>query len=248
MVFWISFRTDSARCNEKRRALWSSKNQIDRVLSRIFIHSHCKVRSHNPKGSCACHEKKKNPWFRSRILWSFIREQISCGLFYSGRGLHKRQKEPFIRLQLTSDANCWYKWFTASSAARPVQWWRSLFWCERAQSVEWIKRDVPAMDEVEKMDEISGSLVKQIIFPPMQRASLGHEGLVYNWKQSMCEHVQACAAIVQSFSKSRKTYECTYPNPLTSKLSRGLDKPSPKLLGQDKPRLELAVGWISHSY
>ena len=48
------------------------------------------------------------------------------------------------------------------------------------QSVEWIKRDVPAMDEVEKMDEISGSLVKQIIFPPMQRASLSHEGLVYN--------------------------------------------------------------------
>ena len=32
----------------------------------------------------------------------------------------------------------------------------------------------------EKMDEISGSLVKQAIFPPMQRASLGHEGLVYN--------------------------------------------------------------------
>ena len=44
------------------------------------------------------------------------------------------------------------------------------------QSVEWI---VPAMDEVEKMDEISGSLVKQVIFPPMQRACLGHEGLVY---------------------------------------------------------------------
>ena len=39
------------------------------------------------------------------------------------------------------------------------------------QSVEWIKRDVPAMDEVEKMDEISGSLVKQVIFPPMKRAS-----------------------------------------------------------------------------
>ena len=59
LVFRISFRTDSARCNEKRRALWSSKNQIDRVLSRIFIHSHCKVRSHNPKGGCACREKKK---------------------------------------------------------------------------------------------------------------------------------------------------------------------------------------------
>ena len=48
------------------------------------------------------------------------------------------------------------------------------------QSVEWIKRDVPARDEMKKMDEISGSLVKQVIFPPMQRASLGHEGLVYN--------------------------------------------------------------------
>ena len=46
------------------------------------------------------------------------------------------------------------------------------------------------MDEVEKMDDISGSLVKQVIFPPMQCASLGHEGLVYNWKQSMREHVQ----------------------------------------------------------
>ena len=59
LVLWISFRTDSARYNEKRRALWSSKNQIDRVLSRIFIHSYCKVRSHNPKGGCACREKKK---------------------------------------------------------------------------------------------------------------------------------------------------------------------------------------------
>ena len=48
------------------------------------------------------------------------------------------------------------------------------------QSVEWIENDVLAMDEVEKMDEISGSLVKQVIFLPMQRASLGHEGLVYN--------------------------------------------------------------------
>ena len=48
------------------------------------------------------------------------------------------------------------------------------------QLVEWIKRDVPAMDEVEKMDETSGSLVKHVIFPPMQRASLGRDGLVCN--------------------------------------------------------------------
>ena len=53
----------------------------------------------------------------------------------------------------------------------------------------------------------------------------------------MCEHVQACAAIFHSFSKPRKTYECIYTNTFTSKLSSGLDKPSPKLLGQD--RLEL---------
>ena len=43
----------------ERRPLRSSKNQIDGVLSRIFIHSHCKVQSHNPKGGCACREKKK---------------------------------------------------------------------------------------------------------------------------------------------------------------------------------------------
>ena len=57
-----------------------------------------------------------------------------------------------------------------------------------------------------------------------------------------------CAAIVHSFSKPRKTYECIYTNTFTSKLSRGLDKSSPKLLGQDKPRLELAVGWISREH
>ena len=31
-------------------------------------------------------------------------------------------------------------------------------------------------------------LVKQVIFLPMQRASLDHEGLVYNWKQRMCSN------------------------------------------------------------
>ena len=63
LVFWVSRTTDSARCNEKRRALRSTKSQIDGVLSRIFIHSHCKVRNHNPKGGCACREKKKVPDF-----------------------------------------------------------------------------------------------------------------------------------------------------------------------------------------
>ena len=59
LVFYIFLTTDFAMCNEKRRELRASKNQIDGVLSRIFIHSHCKVRSHNPKGGCACREKKK---------------------------------------------------------------------------------------------------------------------------------------------------------------------------------------------
>ena len=48
------------------------------------------------------------------------------------------------------------------------------------QSVEWIKGDIKVMDKVEIMDEISGSLMKQVIFPPMQHASLRHEGLIYN--------------------------------------------------------------------
>ena len=59
LVFWISLTTDSATCNEKRKGLRSSKNQIDGVLSRIFIHSHCKGQSHNHKGGCSCREKKK---------------------------------------------------------------------------------------------------------------------------------------------------------------------------------------------
>ena len=59
LVFWISLATDLARCNKKRRVVRSSKNRIDGVLSRIFIHSRCKARSHNPEGSCALREKKK---------------------------------------------------------------------------------------------------------------------------------------------------------------------------------------------
>ena len=52
------------RQNEKRMALRATKNQIDGILSRIFIHSHCKARSHNPKEGCACREKKKRvPYF-----------------------------------------------------------------------------------------------------------------------------------------------------------------------------------------
>ena len=59
---------------------------------------------------------------------------------------------------------------------------------------------------------------------------------------------RACAAVVHGFSKPRTTFECIYTNTFTSKVSRGLDKPIPKPLGQDKPRLELALGWICREH
>ena len=53
---------------------------------------------------------------------------------------------------------------------------------------------------------------------------------------------KACAAIVHSFSSPWTTFEFIYTNTFTSRLSSGLDKTGQILLGQDKPRLELAVG------
>ena len=37
-------------------------------------------------------------------------------------------------------------------------------------------------------------------------------------------------------------FTAVYTDTFTSKVSRGLDKPNPKLLDQDKTRLEVAVG------
>ena len=59
---------------------------------------------------------------------------------------------------------------------------------------------------------------------------------------------RACAAVVHGFSNLRTTFECIYTNAFTSKVSRGLNKSIPKPLGQDKPRLELALGWISREH
>ena len=53
---------------------------------------------------------------------------------------------------------------------------------------------------------------------------------------------RVCAAVVHGFSKPRTTFECIYTNTFTSKVSRGLDKPIPKPLGQDKP----AAAWAGH--
>ena len=52
----------------------------------------------------------------------------------------------------------------------------------------------------------------------------------------------------QSFTASAgcgQRFSAVYTNTFMFKVSRGLDKPNPKLLGQDKPRLELAMGSIS---
>ena len=81
LVFWNSLATESVRAgNEKRRALRSSKNQIDEALSIILsIHlMYCKVRSHNPKlrGLLESQERKKNLSFRSHLLYP--RFEHSC--------------------------------------------------------------------------------------------------------------------------------------------------------------------------
>ena len=63
---------------------------------------------------------------------------------------------------------------------------------------------------------------------------------------------RACAAVVHGFSKKPwTTFECIYTNTsdtFTSKVNSGLDKPIPKPFRQDKPRLELALGWISREH
>ena len=53
---------------------------------------------------------------------------------------------------------------------------------------------------------------------------------------------RVCAAIVHGFRKPQITFCCIYTNTFTSMVSRGLDKPSPKLLGQDKPQAWAAAG------
>ena len=115
------------------------------------------------------------------------------------------------------------------------------------------------------LDKILSFLVQQVTFPPLQRASLSCEGLELRslhseWKENLRKHLSFMAAkpllgpratrpyLQQSFTASAgcgQRFSAVYTNTFTSKVSRGLDKPNPKLLDQDKPRLELAVGWIS---
>ena len=88
---------------------------------------------------------------------------------------------------------------------------RSIGWSERDVSVKWMRWS---------LDNIFGSLVKQVIFPPLQRVSLGYEGLGYNWKESM-------RSICSPLQQSRGQRLSALTNTFKSKVSRDLDKPSP---------------------
>ena len=65
----------------KSAAFRSGKNQIDGVFSRIFNHSHFKARSHNPKGACACREKKISLFLITHTV-SKVSRQLQTSLEY----------------------------------------------------------------------------------------------------------------------------------------------------------------------
>ena len=51
---------------------------MDKALSRIFIHSYCKVRSHNWKGGCLSRKKEqKSPTFRSTYTPGFLKTGLA---------------------------------------------------------------------------------------------------------------------------------------------------------------------------
>ena len=108
---------------------------------------------------------------------------------------------------------------------------------ERVRGLKEIFQRWMRADEVE-FRRNSGSLVQQVF---------SHHWSTRLSAMKVWDIIEnrAREAIVLGFSKPRTTFECIYTNPFTSKVSRGLDKPSPKLLGRDKPRLELAVGLLS---
>ena len=79
-----------------------------------------------------------------------------------------------------------------------------------------LKEMFQQMDEVKFRQYFRLSL----IFLPLQRVSLGYEGLGYNWKESM-------RSICSPLQQSRGQRLSALTNTFTSKVSRDLDKPSP---------------------
>ena len=138
----------------------------------------------------------------------------------------------------------------------------------RQRSVEWFHWDVPAISSSLHMSRIcfsSGALNTFLFYMNLYLPfNLFFHFVNVNvnkthfpatatrvsrpWRFWDIIENRACAAVVHGFSKPRTTFECIYTNTFTSKVSRGLEKPIPKPLGQDKPRLELALGWISREH
>ena len=71
---------------------------------------------------------------------------------------------------------------------------------------------------------------------------------VVSWSRGRETRVGYKLSRVALGTRMRTTFECIYTNTFTSKVNSGLDKPIPKPFGQDKPRLELALGWISREH
>ena len=79
MVFWISLTTDSAMCNEKRRALYDqAKTKSTESLAEYLFTHIVKCRVVIIKEVAHVAGNKKNPWFRSHIL-SKVFEQMGIG-------------------------------------------------------------------------------------------------------------------------------------------------------------------------
>ena len=91
------------------------------------------------------------------------------------------------------------------------------------------------LSESEVCDLITASSKTSCLLDPIFQPS-------FLMSASMCYCLlSARAGAVHGLSKPRITLECIYMNTFMSKVSCGQDKHSPKPLGQDKPRLELAA-------
>ena len=86
------------------------------------------------------------------------------------------------------------------------------------------------------LDEISGSLVQLLCCRSFSRHCSASLSAVKVW--DIIEN-RACATFFHGLSIKAADNVWVH---FTSKVSRGLDKPSPKLRGQDKPRFELTTG------
>ena len=141
-------------------------------------------------------------------------------------------------------------------------------WKIRQRSVEWFHRDFPTISSSLHMSRTCFSSAGALhAFPFFTWISIRHFPLCKCKQNSFSHHCnarlsavkvwniienRACAAVVHGFSKKPwTTFECIYTNTsdtFTSKVNSGLDKPIPKPFRQDKPRLELALGWISREH